>query len=267
MRPLKKFGQSFLTDRNIIRKIISHAKLGRSDTAFEIGAGHGELTFPIAEKVKKVIAIEIDRNLCQILKEKITSFKNVELVEGDILKINIRQLIIGDKELSDGSTKVIGNLPYYITTPILMKLFQEKNLFSQLIVMVQREVAERMIANPGTKNYGALSIAVAYHTEVEKLFTVGKKAFYPESKVDSAVVRMKIRKEPPVRVHNEKLFSSFIKAIFGGRRKMLHNALLRISCLDKEKVEELLSDADIDPRTRAENISLAEFARIFNLIK
>ena len=287
MRPLKKFGQSFLTDVKIIRKIIKSAKLEQSDTVLEIGAGHGELTFPIAKKVKKVTAIEIDRKLCQALKKKLTFTcrglihqtrtgvinvaptrpGNVEVIEGDILKINLRELIASEKGISDGNIKVIGNLPYYITTPILMKLFQEKELFSQLIVMVQREVADRMISNPGSKNYGALSIAAAYHTEIEKLFAVGKESFYPQPEVDSALVRMKLRKRPPVSVHNEELFPSFIKAVFGGRRKMLRNALLRIPSLDKEKVGKLLSDACIDPKVRAENISLEQFANIFNLIK
>ena len=269
MRPLKKFGQSFLTDVKIIRKIIKSAKLEQSDTVLEIGAGHGELTFPIAEKVKKVIAIEIDRKLCQALKKKFTPTHpgDVEVIEGDILKIDFRELIASVKGISDGNIKVIGNLPYYITTPILMKLFQEKELFSQLIVMVQREVAERMISNPGIKNYGALSIAIAYHTEIEKLFAVGRKSFYPQPEVDSAVLRMKLREKPPVSIHNEELFPSFIKAIFGGRRKMLRNALLRVPSLDKEKVEKLLSDAGIDSKVRAENISLEQFAHIFNLTK
>jgi 16S rRNA (adenine1518-N6/adenine1519-N6)-dimethyltransferase len=184
-------------------------------------------------------------------------------VQGDFLKLNIRSILEG--EIS-GRVRVIGNLPYYITTPILMKLFREKKLFSRLIVMVQREVADRMAAHPGSKVYGALSLSVSYHTEIEKVIDVSKECFRPQPEVDSALTNMRIRREPPVRVRDEDLFFSFTRAMFGGRRKTLRNALIRATSVDRQKAEKLLLDTGIDPGIRAENISLEQFAGLFNSV-
>ena len=262
---MKRLGQSFLTDSEIVRKIIDCAELKQEDAVLEIGAGHGELTQPIAKIAGKIIAVEVDRKLCDNLKRKFARFENVQLVQADFLKLNIRSIFALEGEIS-GRVKVIGNLPYYITTPILMKLFREKELFSRLIIMVQREVADRMAAHPGSRTYGALSLAVSYHTEIEKVIDVSKECFRPQPKVDSALTNMRIRRKPPVRVRDEDLFFSFTRAVFGGRRKVLRNALIRAASVDREKAEKLLLSAGLDPGTRAENISLEQFARLFNTV-
>jgi 16S rRNA (adenine1518-N6/adenine1519-N6)-dimethyltransferase len=281
IRPLKKFGQNFLVDREIIRKIIDCAKLKREDVVLEIGAGHGELTGLIAENAGKVIAIEMDKKMCRLLNKKFSGFENVEIIGEDVLKLDIRKLISGRKispapvhrswvnpdHAHMSRIKVIGNLPYYITTPILMKLFRDKDLFSQLIIMVQKEVAERMIANPGGKTYGALSVSMCYHTEVEKTIPVSKDSFYPKPKVDSCLISMSIRRCAPVRIADEELFFSFVKGIFGGRRKFLYNAVSRAVSLDKGEMEKLLLNMGINPKVRPENISLKEFADIFESIE
>ncbi len=237
----------------------------------EIGAGHGELTGLIAENAGKVIAVEMDKKLCRLLHKKFYEFKNVEIIEGDILKLDIRKLTWGGKINPNcartSRLKVVGNLPYYITTPILMKLFKEKDLVSHLIIMVQKEVAERMIANPGSKNCGALSVSVHYHAKVEEVFPVSKHSFYPRPKVDSCLMSMSMRRCAPVSVSDEELFFSFIKGIFGGRRKMLYNTISRVVSIDKKEVEKLLLNIGINPKARPENISLKEFADIFDLIK
>lgn len=260
VRPLKRFGQNFITDESVIRKITNCAKLKREDTVLEIGAGHGELTGLIAENAGKVIAIEIDRGLCRLLNKKFSEFRNVEIIEGDILKLDIGRLVSGKK------MKVIGNLPYYMTTPILMKLFGEKDFISHIIIMVQKEVGERMAANPGGKTYGALSVSVSYHTKIEKVIPVSKHCFHPEPKVDSCLISMSIPSHAPVKISGEELFFGFIKEIFGGRRKMLYNTFSKVTSLEKKQAEKLLLGIGIDPRARPEKISLQEFANIFNSI-
>ncbi len=268
IRPLKKFAQNFLIDGRIGQKIIDCARLEEEDSVLEIGAGHGELTGLIADKAGKVIAIEMDKKLCRLLNKKFSKFENVEIVEGDILKQDMRKLTCGGKKLTSGKrTKVIGNLPYYITTPILMKLFDEKDLFSQLIIMVQREVADRMSADPGSKTYGALSVAVCYHAKVKEVIPVSRRSFYPEPEVDSCLISMNIRKVPPVTVSDEKSFFSFIKGTFSERRKMLYNAIPRAVPIGKKEAEEMLLRIGIDPKVRPEKLSLNEFARIFDMLK
>jgi 16S rRNA (adenine1518-N6/adenine1519-N6)-dimethyltransferase len=262
---MKRLGQSFLVDSEIIRKIIDCAEPKQEDTVLEIGAGHGELTQPIAKIAGKVVAVEVDRKFCKNLRTKFARFENVQVVQGDFLKTDIRSIFALEGEVS-GKVKVIGNLPYYITTPILMKLFREKELFSQLIIMVQREVADRMAAHPGSRTYGALSLSVSYHTEIKKVIDVPKECFRPQPEVDSALTNMRIRRKPPVLVRNEDIFFSFTRAIFGGRRKTLRNALIRAASIDREKAEKLLLSVGIDPGTRAENIGLEQFARLFNAV-
>ncbi len=261
MRPSKKLGQNFLINGTIPRKIIDCARLVREDSVLEIGAGHGELTGLIAKKAGKVIAVEIDKKLCRLLNKRFSELGNVEIVEGDILKLDMRELTSGRR------TKVIGNLPYYITTPILMKLLHEKDLFSRLIIMVQKEVADRMAASPGNKSYGALSVAVCYHAKVEETIPVSKHCFYPKPEVDSCVISMSIREKPPVTVSDEESFSSFIKGIFGGRRKMLYNAISQAVSIDRREGEKMLLEMGIDPRVRPENISLNEFAQIYEELR
>ncbi len=261
-----RLGQHFLADKTIVKKIVHLACLKPGDTVIEIGGGHGELTQPIAEKRGiKVITIEKDIGLCKNLRKKFNGFRNITVIENDFLKTDIRALV--NEELANPRRiKVIGNLPYYITTPILMKLFSEKDLFSKLVITVQREVADRMAAAPGNKTYGALSLAVQYHAEVEDLVPVGKEAFRPQPEVNSAIVSLRLRSKPPVRVADEKSFFIFTRKAFSQRRKMLRNTLMRITCLEKTEVIKLLSAININPESRPENISLKQFAELFSLI-
>ena len=265
MKPVK-LGQHFLTDKTIAKEIVHLARLKPGDTVIEIGGGHGELTQPIAEKRGiKVITIEKDFELCKKLRKKFNGFGNITVIENDFLKMDIRALINEESANSD-RMKIIGNLPYYITTPILMKLFSEKDLFSRLVITVQREVADRMAAAPGNKTYGALSLAVQYHAEVETLIPIGKEAFRPRPEVNSAIVSLRLRDKPPVKLPDEKSFFIFTRKAFSQRRKMLHNTLMRITCLEKNEVIKLLSAININHESRPENISLKQFAELFSLI-
>lgn len=265
MKPVK-LGQHFLADKTIVKEIVRLARLKPGDTVIEIGGGHGELTQPIAEKRGiKVITIEKDFELCKKLRKKFNGFGNITVIENDFLKMDIRALINEESANSD-RMKIIGNLPYYITTPILMKLFSEKDLFSRLVITVQREVADRMAAAPGNKTYGALSLAVQYHAEVEALVPVGKEAFRPQPEVNSAIVSLRLRDKPPVKLLDEKSFFIFTRKAFSQRRKMLHNTLMRITCLEKNEVIKLLSAININHESRPENISLKQFAELFSLI-
>ncbi len=265
MKPAR-LGQHFLADKTIVKEIVNLACLKPGDTVIEIGGGHGELTKSIAEKRGiKVITIEKDIELCKNLRKKFNGSRNITVIENDFLKTDIGALVNEESANSD-RIKVIGNLPYYITTPILMKLFSEKDLFSRLVITVQREVADRMAAAPGNKTYGALSLVVQYHAEVEALVPVGKEAFRPQPEVNSAIVSLRLRSKPPVKVEDEKSFFIFTRKAFSQRRKMLRNTLMKITCLKKTEVIKLLSAININPESRPENISLKQFAELFSLI-
>ena len=252
-----RFGQNFLVDRQVFQRIIDCVKLSGEDRVLEIGAGHGELTGLIVENAGDVVAVEMDKKLCGILRKKFFGVRNVRIIEGDILDINMKGLFPGKV------MKVIGNLPYYITAPILMKLFGGKDCINTIAITVQKEVSDRMFAGPGSKTYGALSLAVQYHAEIETVFPVSRYSFYPQPEVDSCFVSLTVRRRAPVRLSDEEAFFSFIKGVFGGRRKMLYNTVLRAVSIDKNVAQRLLSDAGLDPKVRPENVSLEEFARIF----
>lgn len=266
----KGWGQNFLKDEEVLERIVQAAGLNKDDLVLEIGAGTGILTEKLAESAFGVIAIEFDERLCDILRERLANFDNVAIVQDDILKIDLREVLkVFDFHPSTfNSVKVIGNLPYYITTPIIFHLLKQKSLLSLLIIMVQREVAERMAAAPGGKDYGVLTLACQYHAEVEVITRVGRESFFPPPEVDSALVRMRILKEPRVKVEDEKLFFSLIKASFGQRRKTLENALLsdRYLGLKRKELRRTLGEAGIEGRRRGETLSLEEFARLSNIL-
>ena len=261
----KSLGQNFLVDNNIINKIIAAAKLNDTDLAVEIGPGLGALTIQIARGAGKVIAIEVDRGLVTALSEVLEGAQNVEIVQGDALKIDFDQLI---GEMTDGEYgnsgkkyKLMANLPYYITSPIIMHLLLGRFNISMMVIMIQAEVAERLAASPGSKAYGALSLAVQYFTEPDILFRVPRTVFYPKPSVDSAVVRLSVRAEPAVAVRDETAFFKTIRAAFGKRRKTLLNALTGSTLgIDREACLRALKNSGIDPGRRGETLSLAEFA-------
>lgn len=262
----KSLGQNFLTDKNIIDRIIEGAGIGPEDLVIEIGPGIGVITSEAAETAKKVIAVEIDKNLIPILKETLADRDNVEIVNQDILKTDVNRLIDdcfrGEGDFS--GVKIIGNLPYYITTPIIMKLLEDGVKADSITIMMQKEVADRIKAAPGTKAYGALSVAVQYYCTVEAVVNVPKDVFVPQPKVDSTVLKLKIREEKPVELKDREVFFSCVKAGFGQRRKTLLNSLMGVKNITKEAVRESLEAAGIDPSRRAETLDLEEFANLSN---
>ena len=259
----KSLGQNFLTDKNIIDEIIESAQIGPEDLVMEIGPGIGVITMEAAEKAKKVIAVEIDKNLIPILKETHKDYDNVEIINKDILKTDVNGLIDGCKEKFAG-VKILGNLPYYITTPIIMKLLEDGVKADSITIMMQKEVADRIKALPETKAYGALSVAVQYYCTAEAVVNVPKEVFMPQPKVDSTVLRLCIRKEKPVILEDRDMFFRCVKAGFGQRRKTLLNSLMGIDNITKDIVRDALEKAGIDPSRRAETLNLEEFAKLSN---
>jgi len=262
-RPRKRWGQNFLIDHNIARKMVSSAELSPKDIVLEIGAGKGILTDKIASQVKKVIAIEIDKKLCNFLREELKDYKNVEIIEGDFLKLDISRFFVSGLK---SSLKVIANLPYYITSPIITKLINMKG-WSETILMLQKEVGERIAASPGGKDYGALTILVQYHCRAEKLFNVSRNVFRPKPEVDSVVIRLKLLRRPRIRVKDEKLFFEIVRGAFSQRRKKLSNSISNVLKIDKYLLEGLLERLEISPARRPETLSIEEFAKISNCLK
>ncbi len=265
-RTNKKFGQNFLVDANIINKIVMAADISDDDLVVEIGPGIGVLTAALAKKARQVIAVEIDNKLIPILKETLAAYDNIEIVLADAMEVNFDRLIYNKTNEGLGSSyKLVANLPYYITTPLIMHLLNNKFNIDSMVIMVQKEVALRMVANPNNKDYGALTVAVQYYTEPQILFKVPRTVFYPQPEVDSAVVRLKRRKTPAVKVADEKLFFQIVRAAFGQRRKTLLNALTGSKIeLTKEEWLAILNKANIDPKRRGETLTLEEFALIAN---
>jgi len=257
----KSLGQNFLTDKNIIDKIVDGAQIGPEDTVIEIGPGVGVITAEAAQQAKQVIAIEIDKTLIPILDKTLGEFDNVKVVNEDVLKLDINALI--EEEGAKG-VKIMGNLPYYITTPIIMKILEEEVKADSITIMMQKEVADRIKAMPGNKIYGALSVAVQYYCTVEKVADVPRNVFVPQPNVDSVVLRLNIRDEKPVEVADRKLFFDCVKAGFGQRRKTLLNSLQGVKGVDKNMVIESLAAAGIDQSRRAETLSIEEFGKIAN---
>ncbi len=258
----KSLGQNFLIDQNILDKIVSAAQLDKTKGALEIGPGIGALTQKLADAAGVVTAVEIDNRLIPILGEVLEGLEHVEVVHGDVLKLNLKELI--ERRYKDVTgISVVANLPYYVTTPILMKLLEERLPLEHIVVMIQKEVAERMAAKPGGKTYGSLSVAVQYYCEPELVCTVPHTVFIPQPNVDSAVIKLSLRSKPPVEIEDEKLYFRVVQASFAQRRKTLANNLgAFVGKQNRDKLLELLTSCGIDPSRRGETLSLEEFARI-----
>lgn len=253
----KKLGQNFLIKRGIVDEIVHAAELTVGEPVLEVGPGIGTLTQGLAQSGADVTAIELDRRLLEVLDTTLASYDNVRIIHGDVLKLDV-PTIINHKPF-----KVVANLPYYITTPIIMSLLESKLPIERLVVMVQKEVALRMIAKPGTKDYGALSVAVQYYTEPDIVLDVPPKSFLPAPAVTSSVIRCVLRDKPPVDVIDEKLFFRVVKAGFAQRRKTFSNTM-KTTGLTRDRIEELLAKANIDGQRRGETFTLQEFADVAN---
>lgn len=257
LRADKKLGQNFLIDENIVRNIVAAAELSDKDTVLEVGPGIGTLTQGLAESGASVVAVELDKRLLPVLDTTLEGYDNVRIVNGDILQVDIMQTVGVDE------FKVCANLPYYITTPIIFALLEKRLPMERLVAMVQKEVAERMAAKPGGKDYSALSVAIQYYTEPEIAFIVPPSSFIPAPSVDSAVIVCKRREKPPVEVCDEALFFRVVKAAFSLRRKMLNNSLKNMG-IKGEQVAKWLELAGVDGKRRAETLSLEDFAALTN---
>ena len=253
----KKLGQNFLIKRGIVDEIVHAAELTPGEPVLEVGPGIGTLTQGLAQSGADVTAIELDRRLLEVLDTTLASYDNVRIVHGDVLKLDVPTI------MNHKPFKVVANLPYYITTPIIMSLLESKLPIERLVVMVQKEVALRMVAKPGTKDYGALSVAVQYYTEPDIVLDVPPKSFLPAPAVTSSVIRCVLRDKPPVDVIDEKLFFRVVKAGFAQRRKTFANTM-RTTGLSKDRIEELLAKANIDGQRRGETFTLQEFADVAN---
>jgi 16S rRNA (adenine1518-N6/adenine1519-N6)-dimethyltransferase len=269
----KSLGQNFLIDGNIVDNIIKGADISESDLVIEIGPGIGVLTAAAAQNAGKVIGVEIDRKLIPILEETLAEYGNVTILNQDILKTDLNDIIDsafeGNQE-AFSRVKIIGNLPYYITTPIIMKVLENQGtnqpLIDSITIMLQKEVADRIKAVPGSKTYGALSVAVQYYATVEMIAHVPKEVFTPRPKVDSCVIRLFLRKEPPVDLLSREAFFAVVKAGFGQRRKTLLNALTGVYSYTKEEAAAALEQAGIEPQRRAETLDQKEFALLSNAV-
>ena len=253
----KKLGQNFLIKRGIVDEIVHAAELTPGEPVLEVGPGIGTLTQGLAQSGADVTAIELDRRLLEVLDTTLASYDNVRIVHGDVLKLDVPTI------MNHKPFKVVANLPYYITTPIIMSLLESKLPIERLVVMVQKEVALRMVAKPGTKDYGALSVAVQYYTEPDIVLDVPPKSFLPAPAVTSSVIRCVLRDKPPVDVIDEKLFFRVVKAGFAQRRKIFSNTM-KTTGLSKDRIEELLAKANIDGQRRGETFTLQEFADVAN---
>ena len=260
--PNQKLGQHFLIDPRTLQEIAGSAKLTDADFVLEIGAGLGFLTSALAATAKKVVAVEIDDFLYAELQLKFSKTPHISLIQGDILKLNIPTLLNG---FPPKNTKIVANLPYYITTPMLWELLKYRRKIGACVLTMQTEVAERIISPPGNKRYGALSIGVSYYAEAEIVHTIPPNHFYPSPQVDSSVLTLQMRDNPPVSVENEELFFRIVRAAFQSRRKMLRNALLKNGVsISVEMLNAVCADLAIDPRRRGETLDIAEFAALAN---
>lgn len=271
IRIKKRLGQNFLVDKKYLKQIINSCNVTREDSVLEIGPGLGALTEDLSLICERLITVEFDKKLCAILKKRFSDCKNVEVVCADILNYKLPLGILETPRRKtpsecEGQTKlkVIGNLPYYITSPIIVYLVNNRKYIESAFITIQKEVAERLISHPGTKTYGSLSCFVQFYCNVKIMAYIPKEAFYPQPEVKSALVRLQFLKRPPVKVEDESLFFKIIKAAFNKRRKTILNALLtsNIFDVDKEQLNKILLNLKINPNRRGETLSLEEFARL-----
>jgi len=259
----KSLGQNFLIDGNIVGNIVESANITKSDYVLEIGPGIGTLTEELARKAKKVVAIEIDEGLLPVLDETLEEYDNIEIIHGDILDIDINKLI--QEKFNNTPVKVVANLPYYVTTPIIGKLLEEVNYIDSITVMVQKEVADRMVADPGSKTYGSLSVFINFYTDPEISFRVPKTVFMPQPKIDSAIIKLNIKEDIP-NIDKDKFFK-VVKAGFSKRRKTILNSLSSYGFnIDKETIRKCLEQANIKEKERAEKLSIEDFINISTIL-
>ena len=263
----KKFGQNFLIDNHVLDKIIRESKVSKEDCVIEIGPGIGTMTQYLCENAREVVAIEIDKNLIPILEDTLSAYDNVTVINEDVLKVDIKKL--AEEKNGGRPVKVVANLPYYITTPIVMGLFESKVPIDSITIMVQKEVADRMQEGPGSKDYGALSLAVQYYAKPEIVANVPPNCFMPRPNVGSAVIRLTCHENPPVKVNDEKFMFDIIRASFNQRRKTLVNGLGNATnlSLTKDQVVAVLEQMGLSPTIRGEVLSLEQFATLANLLK
>ncbi len=254
LRPRKGLGQSFIHNKNVLERILEIAELSKEDEVLEIGAGLGALTLFLGERSRRVIAIEKDNRLIDKLKQNVSHLKNIEIISGDALRINFREFYRGNK------IKVVSNLPYSISSPILFKLLEERDIFSLLVLMLQSEVGERINALPGSKQYGSASVLIQTYMDVSIELRVPPEAFWPKPKVWSVVIKLIPLPGPRIYISDEKLFKKIVRAAFSSRRKMLGNSLCVL--FPKEKVKEILKKSDIDGKRRAETLTIEEFGKL-----
>ena len=263
----KNLGQNFLINDSVVDKIVDSANITKEDLVLEIGPGLGNLTEFLLEKAGKVIAIELDNRMIEILNDRFSMYDNFGIINEDVLKVDLHELIKNNKSLEIKNVKIVANLPYYITTPIIMKLLEEKLDIESITVMVQKEVADRLIATPGEKLSGAITYCVYYYASSESITIVENNSFIPEPEVDSEVIKLSIRKNPPVDVLDEKMFFKVIKASFMQRRKTLINALVNGGILpNKDDAKKVFDDLNLDYNIRGEVLSINQFAEISNYI-
>ena len=261
----KGYGQNFLIDQNVVDGIIENAGVCKDDLIIEIGPGLGNLTSPLLENAGKVICIELDPKMVSILKDRFSLYENFELINEDVLKVDLNKLIEENNKFK--TAKVVANLPYYITTPIIMKLLEDKLNLESITVMVQKEVAERLADKPGGKEVGAITYSINYYTNPEIIIDVPRDSFIPAPNVDSAVIKLDVLQEPKVNVLNEELFFKVIKFSFLQKRKTLINSLSNSGLIPKDFLEEMLNELGIDLRIRAEQLSLENFRDIADYIE
>lgn len=262
----KNFGQNFLVDQHVLDKITSSADISQDDVVIEIGPGIGTLTAVLAKSAKKVIAVEIDRTLIPILEDTLSNYDNIEIINEDILKVDVNQIA---KNHEGSKIKVVANLPYYITTPIIMNILENKLPIESITVMIQKEVANRMSAKSGTKEYGSLSLVVKYFSEPYLVANVPRNCFMPRPNVDSAVIRLTTLKQNPVEVEDVSEFFTLIKIAFSQRRKTLLNCIFNSKefCFDKETIAKILIESDFDVNIRGEKLELEDFAKLMKTIQ
>lgn len=260
----KNLGQNFLIDDEIVLGIVNVANISKDDLVIEIGPGLGTLTKELLERAGQVTCIELDKRMIEILQDRFSMYNNFELINSDVLKVDLKEII---KKSNLANTKIVANLPYYITTPIIMKLLEERLEIQTITVMIQKEVADRLITKPGTGDTGAITYAINYYSEPKRVLEVPNTAFIPEPKVNSSVIQLQILKEPKVKVEDEEKLFELIKTAFMQKRKTLANGLANSNKYGtKEKIEQVLNNLNIDLKIRPEKLTLEQFASLVKIL-